>query len=114
MTVLTEGRDRVVEFVEGRILKERKIMEESFCDALCRFLRLTLDHDHELRMEELFRELLMVEMKSFRFPAFLRTLIEDIFIECQDQLRSEHEHMPPGREEKSETLRFKWLEREEK
>jgi hypothetical protein len=104
----------VVELIEWRILKQRKIMEKSLCDAFCWFLCLTLDYDHELRMEEFFWELLMVEMKSFRLPAFLGTLIEDIFIECQDQFRSEHEHMPPGREEKSETLRFKWLEREKK
>jgi hypothetical protein len=85
-------------------------MEESLCDPMGSLLGIRFDDDHELRMEELFREFLMIEMKSLRLPSFFRALIEDILVESEDELESEHRHSPPGREKKWESLRLKWLQ----
>ena len=81
MGTLHEWMSTKLEFIEGEILKEGEIMENTFYHSIRTFAIRRLDHEKYPSMEYLFFELLFVEVESFFLPVFLCFMIEDIFPE---------------------------------
>ena len=101
------------ELIQRSIPKEGKIMKHIAEDRSCSCLILWLDDEKCSYSEDLLRELLMIIVKSFFLPVFFGFLIEYILPEGKYKTDTEKEYPNTRDEEKPETLRFEWLDREE-